>query len=223
MANIYQGFNLVNTKNNMNIKLILNKVKGLYGSVRIVNSSGSDVFEIKDITVFEKDHEEIMPKTVAKEKWHHVNIESLNDIYANIKKIEKSEQSRDDKILSASSHAEVVENMTDYLNVIRDAFSELYYYNEYNNMYMSFYNALIYDALTYNPFDFNKSIIKLSPCFSAISKTEVFGIARDLLTGSLNDFRTLLTSIPSSIRYLIISYGRLFFTATYNPFIYFRF
>ena len=126
------GFNLVNTKNNMNINLNMNhRFNILYGTVDVDKKYGIETFKIRNVTDFEECNKDLMSKLITKEKCgHRVDIDVLKHIYESIKTIDNFERFQDDDKFSASFHQEVIAKMDRYLRVIRLAFSELYTYDE---------------------------------------------------------------------------------------------
>ena len=138
------GFNLINTKNNMCIHLNWNhNYNDVYGTVEINNDYGSNVFNIRDVTKFEECNKDLISKFKTKEKYGHcMDVDILKFIYEIIKSNKKYEHLDDDETWSASSHQEVISKMSNYIRVIRFAFSQLYYSDERKHEYKSFYNTL---------------------------------------------------------------------------------
>lgn len=151
-----QGFNLVNTKNNMVIYLNWRDgFNSVFGTVEVKNERGSNTLETQDVTNFEIHHKDLMDNFDTKEKIeYHVNTDILKDIGETIEKIEKSEHSDDDKKWTASSHQEVIAKMDKYIRVIRAAYSVLYYYDTYTRDYKPLRNALTCQSYEINKFIF---------------------------------------------------------------------
>lgn len=170
------GFNLINSKNNMSIHLNWeHDYNDVYGSVKIDSGYGTNVFNIRDVTKFEDCNKELMSKFKTKEKHGYcIDIDNLKLIYEDIKSNKKSEHLYDDKSWSASSHQEVIDKMGNYIRIIRLAFSHLYYFDERNHIYKSFY-----DTLRCKPLDLEKFIFMTEKGYTLeekkSEKTEVYG------------------------------------------------